>query len=206
MLELNKIYCMDCLEGIKQLPEGKVVVITDPPYPNTRDLFNSTWYDGYAMLYMLCKRAEIIVFFWGNIAIPEPPNGWFENSRHIWHKPNGQSATYYENIIVWTKDNNQGVSKVWRVPIINYETLPEWQPHPTQKPIKLMRLLVQLYGSKGDYVLDPFSGSGTTLVACMNQNRPFIGFEINLEYCKIAEERLKQKSLNEQLLLEAVNG
>ena len=62
--------------------------------------------------------------------------------------------------------------------------------HPTQKPISLMEEFIILSSNIGDVVLDAFCGSGTTAVACLNQNRNFICFEKNEEYAKIANERI----------------
>lgn len=67
--------------------------------------------------------------------------------------------------------------------------------HPTQKPVALMRDLLLTHSNEGDVILDPFMGSGTTGVACVNTNREFIGIELNEEYFKIAErnyERYKE--------------
>lgn len=73
--------------------------------------------------------------------------------------------------------------------------------HPTTKPLKLMSYLITLATRRGDVVLDPFIGSGTTAVAARLLGRGFIGFEIDKEYHKIAEARLKsvmaQKTLME---------
>lgn len=54
--------------------------------------------------------------------------------------------------------------------------------HPTQKPVRLIERLLNLVCAEGVTVLDPFSGSGSTAVACLNTNRNFIGFEIDKEY------------------------
>jgi len=67
--------------------------------------------------------------------------------------------------------------------------------HPTQKPVKLFERIITASSNKGDLVLDPFIGSGTTAVACRRLGRSFIGFEISEEYCKIANNRLKQQTL-----------
>jgi len=67
--------------------------------------------------------------------------------------------------------------------------------HPTQKPVALFEYLIKTYTNENDLVLDNCLGSGTTAVACQNLKRNFIGIEISKEYCKIAEERLKQKPL-----------
>lgn len=64
--------------------------------------------------------------------------------------------------------------------------------HPTQKPVKLFEYLIKTYTNEGDTVLDNCLGSGTTAVACINTGRNFIGIEIEEEYCKIANERIKR--------------
>ncbi len=63
--------------------------------------------------------------------------------------------------------------------------------HPSQKPIKLIEMLVMSATREGDAVLDPFLGSGTTAVACQNLNRTFVGIEIEQKYIEIAKERLQ---------------
>jgi site-specific DNA-methyltransferase (adenine-specific) len=62
--------------------------------------------------------------------------------------------------------------------------------HPTLKPIKLMSYLVSLISREGDTILDPFVGSGTTLIAAKMLNRKYIGIELNPEYIQIANRRL----------------
>ena len=69
--------------------------------------------------------------------------------------------------------------------------------HPTQKPVKLFEYLIKTYSNENNIILDPFMGSGTTAVACKQLQRNFIGFEINPEYCKIAEKRLSQQTLHD---------
>lgn len=65
------------------------------------------------------------------------------------------------------------------------------QNHPTQKPEGLIERMVLASSNEGDIVLDPFSGSGTTLRVCQQLNRKGIGFELNQEYVLMTEERLK---------------
>jgi len=65
--------------------------------------------------------------------------------------------------------------------------------HLTQKPIKLMQSLIELVTQEEQIVLDPFCGSGSTLIAAKLLNRKFIGYEINKEYYSVAEKRLKEK-------------
>ena len=65
--------------------------------------------------------------------------------------------------------------------------------HPTQKPEALMEYLIKTYTNEGETVLDFTMGSGTTGVACKNLNRNFIGIELDPDYFKIAEKRIKKR-------------
>lgn len=67
--------------------------------------------------------------------------------------------------------------------------------HPTQKPLPLIEYLVKTYSNEGDMVLDNCMGVGTTGVACVHTNRNFIGYELNEDYFKIAQDIIN-KSLN----------
>ena len=62
--------------------------------------------------------------------------------------------------------------------------------HPAVMPIALAKRAVELFTHKGELVVDPFSGIGTTLVACQDSERNAVGFDINTYYCKVARERL----------------
>jgi len=65
--------------------------------------------------------------------------------------------------------------------------------HPAPFPIELPKRCIKLFSFREGIVLDPFLGSGTTLIACLQTNRIGIGIEINREYCQLAVERLKQQ-------------
>lgn len=65
--------------------------------------------------------------------------------------------------------------------------------HPTQKPISLMKTLIELTTQEGQLVIDPFSGSGSTLVAAKELGRNYIGFELNPAYVEISKKRLDIK-------------
>ena len=66
------------------------------------------------------------------------------------------------------------------------------QMHPTQKPVKLIEYLIKTYTNEDDLILDNCIGSGTTAIACLNTNRNFIGIELNAEYVKITNERIRK--------------
>lgn len=74
--------------------------------------------------------------------------------------------------------------------------------HPTQKPLSLVEQLVKAFSFKGDNVLDPFAGSGTTLVACARTSRNALGIEINEEYAEIIRSRVKNTQLSLDSVLE----
>lgn len=64
--------------------------------------------------------------------------------------------------------------------------------HPAPFPVELPYRLIQLYTFEGDVVLDPFMGSGQTAIAALKTGRYYVGYEINPEYVKLAEERIKE--------------
>lgn len=68
--------------------------------------------------------------------------------------------------------------------------------HPTQKPVPLLEYLIKTYTNEGETVLDNCMGSGSTGVACLNTNRNFIGIELDENYFKIAEQRIKTAEEN----------
>lgn len=72
----------------------------------------------------------------------------------------------------------------------NLRTTSRSNHHPTVKPVELMRWLVRLVTPIGGIVLDPFTGSGTTGMACRYEQRAFIGIEREAEYVAIAEARI----------------
>lgn len=68
--------------------------------------------------------------------------------------------------------------------------------HPTQKPVDLIEYLVRTYSNPGDTVLDPFAGSGTTAVACINAGRSFLGYELDTNYYNIALQRIERAKID----------
>jgi site-specific DNA-methyltransferase (adenine-specific) len=86
------------------------------------------------------------------------------------------------------KWNGGGKAAIWR-----YQVERGQKSHPTQKPLKLISELMQLFSNEGDIALDPFMGSGTTLRAAKDLGRKAIGIEIEEKYCEIAVKRLAQE-------------
>jgi site-specific DNA-methyltransferase (adenine-specific) len=82
--------------------------------------------------------------------------------------------------------NNMGTTTLLQVPNIKRGT----KLHPTEKPVDLMKILIENSSKKNDIVLEPFAGCGSTLLACKETGRNFIGFELDKHYHSIAEKRL----------------
>ena len=103
--------------------------------------------------------------------------------------------------VVFAKEK-KGVpmSDVWDIPFLNPKAK-ERVGYPTQKPVELLERVIRISTDEGDTVLDPFCGSGTTLVAAELTNRKGIGIDINHEAVKIAERRLENPYKTESRLL-----
>jgi site-specific DNA-methyltransferase (adenine-specific) len=76
--------------------------------------------------------------------------------------------------------------------------------HPSPFPVELPKRCIKLFSFVGDIVLDPFLGSGTTLVACLENKRAGIGAEINKNYCELAVKRLKEHGIFQKKLMEVL--
>ena len=92
------------------------------------------------------------------------------------------------------------LSDVWEIPFLNPKAK-ERVGFPTQKPVLIMNQIIELVTEPGDVVLDPFCGSGTTLVAAQLLNRSSIGIDISKEAIKLTESRLKNPVVTGSILL-----
>jgi site-specific DNA-methyltransferase (adenine-specific) len=124
----------------------------------------------------------------GNLRPTFEPILWFT-------KPYKIGTTIADNVL------NYGVGAFHEAAFLNYAAAPEnvlysgfaageSGLHPTQKPLKLMQALIELTTLPQQLVLDPFCGSGTTLVAAQQLDRRYIGFELDPTYAQIAQQRL----------------
>ncbi len=93
--------------------------------------------------------------------------------------------------IIRTENFNDGYDKFFLIPKVRQNS-EEYNNHPTKKPTDLMAHLVKLITFEGQTVLDPFSGSGSTGVACIQNKRNYIGYELEKEYYDISIRRLQE--------------
>lgn len=94
------------------------------------------------------------------------------------------------------------ISDVWEIPFLNPKAK-ERTGYPTQKPIELLERIIEISTDKGDTVLDPFCGSGTTLVGAKLMGRKIIGIDINPEAIALTKRRLETPGKTSSLLLKA---
>lgn len=127
----------------------------------------------------------------------------------VWVKPdampqfNGQGPSTGHEMMVsaWCGAGHSSWNGGGRPGVFTYNKNTQGAVHPTQKPLPLMKQLVHLFSNAGQSVCDPFMGSGTTGVACVEQGRDFIGIEANPDHfeaaCKRIEDAQRQGSLFE---------
>ncbi len=90
-------------------------------------------------------------------------------------------------------------SNLWNDLTVPFWSMPENTDHPTQKPEKLLAKIILASTKRGDLILDPFLGSGTTAVVAKKLRRDFIGIEEDEQYCLITEKRLKLAETNKTI-------
>ncbi len=82
-------------------------------------------------------------------------------------------------------------SNIWTDITIPFWSMPENTDHPTQKPEKLLAKIILASSNSGDFIFDPFLGSGTTAVVAKKLGRNYSGIELDTEYCCLAEKRIE---------------
>ena len=107
---------------------------------------------------------------------------------------NGKASYKHDemgNIVLAKEKKGVPMSDVWEIPFLNPKAK-ERTGYPTQKPIELLEKIIQISTNEGDCVLDPFCGSGTTLVAAKMLNRNFIGIDNNPNAIALCNQRLEK--------------
>lgn len=208
----------DCLEVLRTLPAGSVdAVVTDPPYGiNTKsdgsgklspwgDLVNSAFW--YAEWFRLCRRvlksSGCMWSFlnWRSLVTFQKAAcdvGWPIESLLVWDKqwigPGGTVGLRpsYELVALWGKEEFAIADR--GLPDVRACKWSSQKPtgHPAEKPVDLVRWLLDVSCAAGGVVADPFCGSGTTGVAAVMSDRAFIGIEQDEHWAESARRRISE--------------
>jgi DNA modification methylase len=184
--EWATIYHGDCREILPGL--GPVdLVLTDPPYGIDADGFRA------GLLFSWIGETPAVI--WGSQNWPHllPHKGrWCCWDKRCGERADKMLGSAFE--LAW-ENRKSGFNTMVRVlhgGVVNADG--GKRMHPTQKPVRLFTAILARYGC-ATTIIDPFMGSGTTLVAAKNLGRKSIGIEIEERYCEIAAERLSQEVL-----------
>lgn len=123
------------------------------------------------------------------------PQMWFSTPYSGFSSETSKIGEVYNKAKSKHRDNPEGS----RYPKTILKFKQEKGLHPTQKPVELMRYLIRTYSNKNDVILDNTMGSGTTGVACVLENRKFIGIEKDEKYFKVAQDRIKNTETTNNL-------
>jgi site-specific DNA-methyltransferase (adenine-specific) len=219
-----RLWCADCLDLLPQLEAGSVdAVVTDPPYGIGYCKGTGGGDGNYCGRKEQCRNIEAIagddvqfdpspflefpkVFMWGADHFSQRlPHGRFL----CWDKLDGKTSWDSFSDVEFAWHNKRGASRiiryVWKGLFQGTgEDKGAIREHPTQKPVVVMRWSLEEAGvDRGETVLDPFMGSGTTGVACVRTGRRFLGIEKEPKYFDIACRRIETE-LRKTALLEPV--
>ena len=201
---INKITCADCMDILPQLPDKCVdLVLTDPPYG-----INTKFKGGLNS--KMSKFNSIVEKQWDCAPDKKLFNELFRVSKNqiicggnyfnlpatrcfiVWDKQISPDFSLAMAEYFWTSFDK--LAKIYRMNSEKTDRI-----HPTQKPLKLFEQILQDYSNENDLVLDCFSGSGTTAVACHNLKRRFICIERDPEYHALSVKRLEQAQRQQTL-------
>lgn len=204
----NNLLHGDCIELLSRLGTASIdFVLTDPPYlanylardgrsvPNDN---KSDWIKpAFQEIHRVLHWNRFCVSFYGWNKADKFLVAWREAGfRVVGHLTFVKQYASTERFLRYQHENAYLLAK--GSPLKPAHTIPdvlEWKYsgnhfHPTQKPVSALIPLVEAFSNVGDIVLDPFCGSGSTLVAARNLNRRFLGIELSKEYFDVAVQRL----------------
>lgn len=218
---MNKIYNEDFRSKLSNIDE-EFTIITDPPYNigfKYNSYADNLPDEEYIALIAELKNHKLAIihypeetmkYFVPSLGVPDEVNIWAYNS----NLPGRQSRLInyynltpdYNKVLQPYKNPNDKRIKAQiakgRTGVRSYDWFSDIQlvknvskqkyNHPCPVPVKLMERIILLTTNEGDLIVDPFMGSGTTAIACMNTNRNFIGFELDKDYFEMANERINE--------------
>lgn len=159
--------------------------------------------------YRILKNKSILYLMCNNTNLQEMINvatqtGFKFVKSLIWEKGNKICGRYYMNcfeyILLFRKGGDKPIKKcgtpdILKVPIKKQKDINGKNLHDTEKPVELMKILIENSSDENDIILDPFMGIGSAGIASKELKRNFIGIEINKYYFNIAKERIEKTSL-----------
>lgn len=209
-----KLYLGDCLEILPTLEAGSVdAVVTDPPYgiDFKYDDYNDDPEQYKFLMKSIVTEAERLtrdgyIFMWQAMRNCDQWHKWFPSSYRIFAGLRNFTQFLptpiqysWDPIIFWSVGNPDikpvaGLRDYHMGNTAKY-VAEKSNGHPCPRPLNTVMYLINLITKPGDLILDPFMGSGTTGVACVQTGRNFIGIEIHEPYFRIAEKRIKEAQL-----------
>jgi len=208
---LNRVTQGRCEEVMKALPAGSVdFILTDPPYlVRYRDRTgrtvlnddNTAWLEpSFHEMFRVLKPNSFAVSFYAYDKIDHFVAAWTKAGFHI----RGHFAfpkRYASGTRFTERKHEQAYLLCKGHPAPPANPPPDVIPwsytgnrlHPTQKPVNTLKPMIEAYTRPGDVVLDPFSGSGSTLVAARELGRRFIGIELDQVHQQTASSRLESR-------------
>jgi len=207
----NRVAQGDCLDVMKGMPSKSVdFILTDPPYlvryldrsgRSVKNDDNDGWIDpAFAQMHRVLKDNQFCVSFYAWNKVDRFVEAWkkagFRIAGHIvFTKKYASSARFmsyqHEQAYLLAKGNPQAPPNP--TPDVISWTYTGNKLHPTQKPVGIFTPLIEAFTKPGDVVLDPFAGSGSTLVAARDMDRRFIGIELDEAHHRTASLRLAEK-------------
>jgi site-specific DNA-methyltransferase (adenine-specific) len=206
LLELNRIYNMDCMEAMAQFPDKYFeLAIVDPPYRNmsenqpTKDMRNNGTMERFGNkpkpeYFQELHRVSKEQIIWGANNFQLPPFKGFV----VWKKKTiGETFTMSMCEIASLSDGLSTTSK-W----IELAPQDRFRIHPTQKPVALYKWLLKNYAKTCDKILDTHMGSGSSVVACYDMGFDYMAFEIDKDYFDSANERIEAHKAQGRLFVD----
>lgn len=211
---------MNCLEGLKKLPDNSVdLAFIDPPYNVGKDYGvskdNLSEEEYIKMIIQIIKEFKRVTKkgfgiyvdwkqfqkYW-NLVPEAEPIIIFKRSTGVIFSP--LKIVQHHHVILTTAPSlTKKCKSLWddiRVMGEGYFFREEKFNHPAQTALKATQRYIKHFSKEGDIILDCFMGVGTTAIASRELNRNFIGFELNQEYIKKANERLEKININKKKL------
>jgi len=212
-----ELYNADCLEKMKELNEESIdLILTDAPYgfgyqsnmKKNKDLpmfydRNTSWINEYLYLANKVLKDDGHLYMFAPVQKIDEFKQKIENyfiikNILVWDKEGfgmgdlyGQYAPSYEFVIFGVKEQGRKLNGKRERDVLRFKKS-KCEFHPTQKPVDLLKYLIEKSTNEGDTVLDSFMGSGSTGVACNELKRNFIGIELDEKYFKIANTRIME--------------